>query len=286
MTATVETRPSADVDRIRQVCLPCRHFLEGSLECRLLYAGGEGYLAAFDGKPCQPRKFLIRFFEIRLRRTREPNPADRAEDFAHSLIHRLAESDTQPGFLSLDLIGLRRFLAARAEHLLIDERRRTEGRVRCGNCRYHHREGALRLCDYPDPDHYWSGKPVVASEDPRRFDPPCDKYASGRARAASLEEAHERVGFEAEAKPTNPLATVELDQSLIVAADCFAAVQRVDPVAWNVVRMFFLEKQSLTDIADKLGVSSKTVQRKKTTGLDLLREEFKQRGVETLEGLL
>jgi DNA-directed RNA polymerase specialized sigma24 family protein len=286
MTATVETRPSADASRIQQVCSPCRHFLEGSLECRLLYGGGDGVLAAFEGKPCRPRDFLIRFFETRLRRTREPNPADRAEDLSHTLIHKLVESENKPSLLSLDLIGMRRFLAARAEHLLIDERRKTEGRVRCGNCRYHHHEGAQRSCNHPDPEFFWSGRTVVASEDPRRFDPPCDKYASGKRSAASLEEAHEKVGFEAEAKPTNPLATVELDESLLVAADCFAAVQQADPVAWDVIRMFFLEKQSLTDIADHLGVSSKTVQRKKSAGLDLLREQFRQRGVENLEGLL
>ena len=286
MTTTVRPLSKSDGEQITRVCTQCDQFIQTSCECRFLYGGGRGYLETFGTRNCRPREFLLRFFESRLRRTSEPNPGDRAEDLAHTLVHRLVEDPRGPSLLSLDLIGLRRFLAARAEHLLIDERRKSEGRVRCGNCRHHRRSGGERRCDHPASDHHWSGLVVVASDDPRKFEPPCGKYEGGRAAATSLDQAYENAGIEPVSSSPNPMEALEGSESAGIAASAFAEVQRQDPVSWSIIRMFFFEKRALSDIASHLGVSSKTIQRKKESGLNRLKAEFEERGIEDLGGLL
>jgi hypothetical protein len=276
---------TADLERIARVCTPCRHFIETSYECRLLYGAAENFLEAFESKPCKPRDYLLRFFEARLRRTREPNPTDRAEDLAHALIQQLAEAESRPNFLSRDLIGMRRFLAARAEHLLIDERRKSEGRMRCGNCKHHRHAAGVRRCDHPNPDLPWSGRVVVASEDPRRFDPPCHAYESGRKQTQSLDDAFETAGYEPTSREANPLQRLESDESATLLSQSFADVQRRDPVAWSILHQFFFRRKTLGEIASELKVSSKTVLRKKAAGLELLQAALAERGIEHLEAL-
>jgi hypothetical protein len=276
---------AADLERIARVCSPCRHYIEASCECRLLYGAAESFLEVFESKPCKPRDYLLRFFEARIRRTREPNPTDRAEDLAHALIQQLGEVDSRPSFLSRDLIGMRRFLAARAEHLLIDERRKSEGRMRCGNCKHHRHAAGARRCDHPNPEHPWSGRVVVASEDPRRFDPPCHTYESGRKQAQSLDDALETAGFEPAAREASPLQRLESDESAALLSESFAEVQRQDPVAWSILHQFFFRRRTLGEIATELRVSSKTVMRKKAAGLELLQAALAARGIDNLEAL-
>jgi RNA polymerase sigma factor (sigma-70 family) len=274
----------ADLQQIHEVCPPCDHYIEISLECRLLYAQAPEYLQIFDDKRCRPRVFLIRFFTIRLRRTGETNVADRAEDLAHTVVHRLLERSQNPSFLSRDLIGQRRFLAARAQQILIDERRRAEGRMRCGNCRHHGRgERGQRVCRHPRGDHYWSGREVVASEDPRRFDPPCERYEA-RLGPKSLEEAPQ--GWEPAAAGPDPLAVLEESESLSIATECFGAVQKESPELWRILQLFFFEQRTLGEIASSLGVSSKTVLRRKTEALALLQTKLAARGVRSLEAIV
>lgn len=283
MVMPSHTRNQTDRRQIQDTCSPCDHYIEVSLECRLLYADSPEYLQIFEDKRCRPRVFLIRFFEIRLRRTRESNVADRAEDLAHTVIHRLFERSGTPSFLSRDLIGQRRFLAARAQQTLIDERRRQEGRMRCGNCRHHGRgERGRRVCRHPRGDHYWSGREVVASEDPRHFDPPCERYEA-RLGPKSLEETP--PGWEPAGLDPDPLAVLEENESLSIVTECFAAVQKKSPELWHVLRLFFFEQKTLGDIAASLGVSSKTVLRRKSQALTLLQEELASRGVHSLEAV-
>lgn len=283
MTSLNSAPQSETPDLIGGTCPPCRHFLPENRECHLVRLGEKSFLEIFDGKRCRPREFLEQFLTRRLMRRYGSRSAARhdAEEIASSVVIDLLNRPPERFFRSFDLNGQRQFLAARAVQREVDFRRSVEGRVRCGNCSFHHASGKDRRCDHPGPDHYWSGRAVKASEDPRRFQPPCDKYRSGRLEEGydSVERADPALLASDGPAPEAEVAMKERDDLLV---DCLAGVQRSCPHCHRALLMAFFEGKTNEEIAGVMGVSDKSIKRYRAQGLELLKSEMERRGISDL----
>ena len=129
--------PREDLDQIPRVCEPCDQFASDTAECRAIAFSQRVFLTVFEDRRCKPREFLVQFLRGHLSRRYGPARADRAEDIASRIVVELFENPPPGALPSPDLIGLRRFLAARAVQRVVDDLRETTGRIRCGNCLHH-----------------------------------------------------------------------------------------------------------------------------------------------------
>jgi len=264
--------------QIVAVCRPCDQFIEQGLECRLLRRAGEWFRSVFENKRCRPREFLESFLRRRLARFGRDRD-EHVQDIASEVVLDLMQRPPRGPFTSNDLIGLRRLLAGRTIQVQIDYVRKLEGRVRCGNCAHHHvRLDQQRVCMHPDPKHPWTGREVQASLDPRSFEPACNTYRSRREKAAEIVKEDD---FDAIHSRTElPDAALANKERAAVLLDCMAEVQRTDAKAAFAVLMYYFKNKTNEEIAKALDATVRTVSRYKDKGLELLRDELAQRGIQ------
>jgi len=276
--ATTTTLDSAAHAQIRDVCASCAEFLPNGLECRLLRRGGEWFRQVFDHKRCQPHVFLERFLRKRVAARLGAAAVEHVPDIVSEVVLGLMR--TPPRALPANnLIAMRKLLAGRAQRTLIDYWRGVKGRTRCGNCGHHHQTSdQMRRCEYPDPRHPWAGREVPAAEDPRTFDPPCERYYSRRDNVAHVVEDQDPLAAVAGAGPLPDEEAAGADRATIVM-ECLAAVQRQDPRAALVLLQAYFKHRTNEEIAAAIQATVRTVTRAKEKGLALLRVEFESRGI-------
>lgn len=273
-------------DLVLEICPPCGQFIPESRECRFVKLGDAWFIRIFDGMRCRPREFLEKFLTRRLMRRYGSASAARydAEEITSTVVMDLVQRPPDRFFRSYDLIGQRQFLASRAVQKEVDFRRAVEGRMRCGNCAHHLVEGRVRRCHLDLAGHFWSGKTVKASEDPRRFKPPCDKYRSHRLEEVYDSPEREDPGLLASTARL-PETEVSLQERNEVLLDCLAAVQKASPNAHRALVLAFFEHKTNDEIAGVMACSDKSVKRYRAQGLELLKREMSARGVRDLDAV-
>src|SRR5262245_59755579 len=266
---------------IDKVCRRCAEFLAPSLECRLVRRAGEWFRQVFDNKRCQIHLFIERFVQKRLSTKLGGNGRDHVADVVSEVVLALIESPPR-GLPSCDLVSLRRVIAGRAQFVIVDYLRKLYGRTRCGNCTHHVlRSDRTRLCMHPNPAHPWTGREVPAAEDPRKFEPPCDRYSSRRERVAT-------GGGEDDEDPVvqAPAVQEHADDALFqgerarLLLACMAAVQRRDARAHLVLMLTYFKQKTNEEIARAIDMTVRSVTRYKERGMELLRSELDARGVQ------
>ena len=277
--APAATLDSAARTQIRDVCAPCAEFVSGPLECRLLRRGGEWFRQVFDHKRCQPHVFLERFLRKRVAARLGAAAVEHVPDIVSEVVLDLVRRPPR-GLPANNVIAMRRMLAGRAQRVLIDYWRSVKGRTRCGNCGHHHlASDQVRRCDYPDARHPWAGREVPAAEDPRTFDPPCERYYSRRDNVADVVGDQDPLSSVAGAGPLPDEEAADTNRAAIVM-ECLAAVQRQDPRAALVLLQAYFKHQTNEEIAAAIQATVRTVTRAKEKGLALLRVEFESRGIQ------
>jgi len=172
-----------------------------------------------------------------------------------------------------DLDRLYCFLAECARLAAIDHLRQKLGRVRCGNCSHHRLTADGRQCHHPDPGMHWSGRPVRASEDPRRFVPPCDEFVSKRQETELPRDLSEHES------PDQGPAELERRSRARILREALVAVQKKDAQIAFVLYETYFEEVEADEIARQLEVSERTVRRYRRRGLRMLNEELRRRGI-------
>lgn len=264
--------------------------------CRALELGGTAVKRVLEDRRCRPKAFLLSYVRRRLFRRSGSYTQEVIEDIVQDTLLGLIEKPLAGTISPPSLHGLRRVLAARAGQAQADRLRTRLGRIRCGNCLYHHRElpSGHRICHHPDPDHPWHAERVEASSDPRGFEPPCFDFMSHReTRSLPGGESEDRVPTSRRAlrRPTGtvapggggtdkePGAKILETEVRALVPECLAAAQRQDPRAVLAAERFYMRKWHNRRIAEDLGVTVRQVNRLKDRGLKLIQAELAQRGI-------
>ncbi len=288
MSKDSSNQSESKAEVIPPVCQSCRFGSGPQRDCSLIAKGDLS--ALMEQGPCQMDRYIRSRINLILRRN-FPLVTGQGDDVYQEAALRFLDPELPfPGAKLKGLAGLRRWLPRFLRNQVIDHLRRQKiiTRLRCGACEHYSRATSQRcqLEFYVGPDgeltpNPWWGDRVSTKTDPRKLDPACGEFTWRKPATFDV--------FDDELVSETPAASKsqEAVRVCLLAIDKLSATSDRGIREAAVIAGHYFSKRSVADLAERSGVSEKTVKRLLASGrvalLKILTEEF---GLESPQELL
>ncbi len=252
-------------------CSACGHADPGLEECVLLKPGGTSPV-----KQCEIFQRILQTAR-RFIRIRYPERSGDLDDVTQEIWLRLAKQREAGGTPSEKWV-FRKWLRTVVFNCATDlfRRERVVAKKRCGACAHYDiaGSGGCRKASLRDPalgsevENPWFGTKVGAETVPDTLDPPCREFL-WRYRPRGIDEVEHQL----EAPSSDPLALVESPGAEALAALARLARRGPEPMRRaSVVYRYYVEGETLVEIARSLGITERTAHRDVRRAMGELRE--------------